>query len=86
MRLALGQHQCGDAGSGSGVAPDGLKQQGTRARPRLSQLFGDYEAVLFVGDEERRCETARVGDAPHGLLQQAVIAEQPQQLLGIKGA
>ena len=75
-----------DAGGGCGVAADRLEQQGPRRRADLAQLLGDDKAMLFIGDEQRRGKAVAIGDAAQGLLQQAVVAEQTQQLLGIKGA
>ena len=84
--LAFGDAQRGNARRRRRVAADRLEQQGFRSRGDLAQLLGDDEAVLLIGNDQRRGEAGLAGDPQHRLLQQAGIAEERQQLLRIKRA
>ena len=66
------------------VAPGGLEHDRARS-VHEPQLFGNDEAVLFVAHDDRRRELG-TGDtlgAPHRGLQQRVVTDQREQLLGI---
>ena len=51
-----------------------------------AELLGDQKTMLVVADEQRGAEQRRVGDALHGFLQQAFLADQGHQLFRISGA
>ena len=72
--------------AGAVLRPTGSSSKARDGAVDLAQLLGDDKAMFFVGDQQRRGEAIAIGDAAHGLLQQAVRAEQAQQLLGIKRA
>ncbi len=86
VRSGLGQRQRRHAGGGRGVAADRFENQRQRRGVDLAQLLGDDKAVLLIGDQQRRREPIGVADPPYRLLQQAVVTEQPQQLLGVERA
>ena len=65
----------GDARGGRGVAADRLEHDRLRRDAGQAQLLGDDEAVLVIGDDERRREALAVGDAQRRLLQQAALAD-----------
>ena len=82
----LGQRQGGDAGGGGRVAADRLEQERARNGRDLAQLLGDDEPMLFIGDQQGRGEALPVGHPANRLLQQAVAAEEAQQLFRVKRA
>ena len=72
--------------AGAVLRPIGSSSSARGTTRNLAQLLGDDEAMFFVGDEERRGKPPVIRNPPHGLLQQAVPAEQRQQLLRIERA
>ena len=75
---------------GRGVAPHRLEQQRGAVELELAQLVEHQKAVLFIADDARRCDLDvgaghRCGTCG-GLLEQAAIAMQDQELLGVLGA
>ena len=86
VQVAGGNPQGGDRGGRRGVAAGGFEQQPGRLDADLAQLLGNDEAVLLIGDDQRRREPVLPGDPPHRLLQQAGLAEQREQLLRVKRA
>ena len=65
----------GDGDRRRGVASERLENGGARRDPALPELLGDDEAVLVIGDDQRRGEARPVRDAKRRLLQQACCAE-----------
>ena len=82
----FGQCQGSDAGGGGRVAADRLKQERTRNGRNLAQLLGNDKPMLFIGDQQGRGEALPLGHPANRLLQQAVAAEQAQQLFRVKRA
>ncbi len=80
------QHERGNGGGRCGIAPDRLEDDGMRRDRDLPQLLGDDEAMLVIGDDQRRREARAIADPPHRLLQQALARKQREELLGIKRA
>ena len=80
------QRQGGDTGGGGRVAADRLEQEHTRNGRNLAQLLSDDEPMLFIGDQQGCGEALPVGHPANRLLQQAVPAEEAQQLLRVERA
>ncbi len=51
----LGGHR-----GGGGIAADRLQHMGGRRDAELMQLGSDHEAVVGVGDHQRRCDAVRI--------------------------
>ena len=88
--LARGQPQRGDAGRRRGIATDRFEHQRIGRGADLAQLLGDDKPVLLIGDDQRRRKPgvapAIAHRAQHGLLQQAALANERQQLLRVERA
>ncbi len=65
-----------------GVAANRLQQDCLRLHAQLLQLLGGDEAVLLVGDDQRRAAGDRCHTLPGGL-QHGLFAGQCQELLGV---
>ena len=76
--------ESGDARGGGRVAADRLEQQRARNDRDLAQLLGDDEPMLFIGDHQGRGEALPARDPANRLLQQAVMAEEAQQLFWVE--
>ena len=73
--------------AGAVLRPTGSSRSARGATRDLAQLLGDDEPMLFIGDEEGGGETARrSATRANGLLQQAVLAEERQELLRVERA
>ena len=80
------RHQRGQGERRRGVAADRLEHDLRRTYADLAQLFGDDEAVLFVGNDQRARVDLAAGEIlqpQRGLLQQRALAGERQELLGI---
>ena len=84
--LPVGKPQRGDAGRRRGIAADRLQHQRIGHDADLAELLGDDEAMLLVGDDQRWGETLVAHHPEHGLLQQAALAGQRQELLRVERA
>jgi hypothetical protein len=60
-----------------------LKHDARARDPDGAQLLGDDEAVLGVGDDQRRGEAGRVAGAAGGLLEHSLGPGERQKLLGV---
>ena len=70
----------GDRDRRRGIAAHGLEDDvGDNAD--LRQLFGDDEARIQIGDDERLAEDRRIADALRRSLKSRVLAEQRNELL-----
>ncbi len=79
--LGLERQERGDRDGGRGVAAHGLEHDGARRDLGQAELLGDHEAVLVVGDDERRGKDTRIGDAQRRVLEQAALRHERQELL-----
>ena len=78
-----GEGEGGDAAGGRGVAAERLEDDRGGRHAGEAKLLGDDEAVLVVGDDQRRRELLAVGDAQTGFLKQGALGEERQELLRI---
>jgi len=73
-----------------GVAACGLEQGGAQGHADFAQLFGGQEAVVFTTDDDGGCDlntvVAQSGQPLRGLLKQAFVAGEAQELFGETGA
>jgi hypothetical protein len=67
-----------------GVAPGRLEQDLGVVYTGSAQLLGHQETVFLVAHHQRRRQLAKALEAQHGLLQQAVLAGQWQELLRVQ--
>ncbi len=74
--------QRGDRDRRRGIAADRFEHDPRLRSADHAQLLGDEEAMVFVGDDQRRGLGQRRDAAPRGL-QHGVIADQRQELLGV---
>ena len=80
------QPERGGEHGGAGVAPRRLDQDRAGVDSGLGQLLGDDEAEIRVGQHHRRVEiepTTLAREAPRRGLEQAFVADEPRELLGI---
>ena len=83
--IFIGDHQGCDGCGRCGVAPDRLQDDGLRRDCCLTHLLGDQETVFDIADDQRRLKVL-VLHAQNGVLDQAVLSGQGQQLLGKEAA
>ena len=81
--IACGQPERCRSGGRCRVAGDRLKNQGLGLNANLAQLLGDHKSVILIRDDQRRLEYGRIGNAQDRFLQQALVLNQRQELLGI---
>ena len=81
ISVVAAQHE---RGGGRRVPAVGLQDDGRGCYADLPKLLGHDEAVLVVAHDERRGEAFGVGDAARGFLQQGVVGNERQELLGIE--
>lgn len=86
-RIALlHRNQRGQSERRRGVASHRLEYDLWRTYADLAELFGDDEAILLVGDDQRTRVDLAAGEvlqAQRGLLQQRALAGKGEELLGI---
>ena len=82
-RVALQRREGGDGDGGRGVAPERLEDDGSARDAEGAHLLGDDEAMLLVGDDDRRLEQGLVADPQGRLLQHGLRSDQGQELLRI---
>ena len=72
-------------GDGGGrVAADRFQDQRGRRGADLAQLLGDHEPVFFIGNHQRRIGARQAAQSQPGGLQQGFLAQQRQELLGMR--
>ena len=81
VRVVGGDQPGGRGDRGSGAPADGFEDDRPRLDAEVPHLLGDREAVLLPAHQQRRGELVPL-DPPRGLLQQADLGEQREQLLG----
>ena len=67
-----------------GVSPDRLQQHGRRGHIDGLELLGHHEPVLLIAHHDGRPHLVERGQAPYGGLQQRVLLDQRDELLGMK--
>ena len=67
-----------------GIAPHRFQDQRGWRNADLAQLLGNHEPVFFIGNHQRRIGARQAAQAQPGGLQQGVLAQQRQELLGMR--
>ena len=76
--------QRGDGDGGRRVAADRLQDDRRWLGADQPQLLGDHETVFLIGDHQRRVGAGQAVQPQPGHLQQGALAQQRQELLGMR--
>ncbi len=77
---ALGRMRCRRGNRQSRVSRHGLEQEAGQGNVDFGRLFGHYEAIFGIGDDNWRSVMLRIAHAQQGLLKEACRPHQRQEL------